>query len=577
MQVSVAPSSPHPGDVLLFQVAGAPPDVRVEWDGRPVAGFPSGSHWVALIGIDLDVRPGAVGWRVTRPSATKNGGALAAGAVTVRPRTFPTQKLTLPQAMVDLDPPRSRVSRASAAKSGRPWPTASASASGGAPSGTPSRAPEPTGGFGLRRIINGQPRSPHTGFDWAAPVGTPVLATNAGRAALVAEHFFAGRNVVLDHGLGLFTFYYHLDRDARRRGGAGRRRPGHRGRGRDRPRDGPAPPLRGAPRRRAGRPGGAPRADAAAGAPAPVVSGRAAPAASRRAQAASAPSDQTSASEATRSRRTSPRGTFTVTEGSSRLSARRSRAERAEPDEEGPDRRQAEPGLAPGHGEGVRAAVVEAGQRLVDQRVQERADAREHRGPEQVLGGQIEPCEVRAREVAAPEPEVARQVAEHVDELEPLAEARPERPHPRQVPSRAARPVGRRHVRPELAHAARVHVGVAIQVGARLEGADEEGHLWREVLEDLDHGLGEGEEDARGAGAVPRLERAVRRQDVGQAREQEPLRGRLVSRPGLGEDRGRGVRRPGGRLEARGAPRAARAGAARAYPRSCPPSARRDR
>jgi murein DD-endopeptidase MepM/ murein hydrolase activator NlpD len=38
-----------------------------------------------------------------------------------------------------------------------------------------------------------------------------VLAVNAGRAALVAEHFFAGRNVVLDHGLGLFTLYYHLD------------------------------------------------------------------------------------------------------------------------------------------------------------------------------------------------------------------------------------------------------------------------------------------------------------------------------------------------------------------------------
>ena len=211
MQVSVAPSSPHPGDVLLFQVTGAPPDVRVEWDGRPVAGFPSGSHWVALIGIDLDVRPGAVGWRVTRPSATKNGGALAAGAVTVRPRTFPTQKLTFPQAMVDLDPPTlARVAsergevRAALADSVRErlWR---------GPFRHPVESARATGGFGLRRIINGQPRSPHTGFDWAAPVGTPVLATNAGRVALVAEHFFAGRNVVLDHGLGLFTFYYHLD------------------------------------------------------------------------------------------------------------------------------------------------------------------------------------------------------------------------------------------------------------------------------------------------------------------------------------------------------------------------------
>ena len=69
---------------------------------------------------------------------------------------------------------------------------------------------QPTGGYGLRRVINGQPRSPHTGYDWAAPAGTPVHAVGAGRVALVAEHFFAGRNVVLDHGLGLFTLYYHL-------------------------------------------------------------------------------------------------------------------------------------------------------------------------------------------------------------------------------------------------------------------------------------------------------------------------------------------------------------------------------
>ena len=211
MQVSVAPSSPQPGDVLLFQVTGAPPDVRVEWDGRAVAGFPSGSHWVALIGIDLDMRPGAVGWRVTRPSATKNGGALAAGVVTVRPRRSRRSSSRSRRRWSIWMRPRSRGSRASAAKSRPPWPTGASERLWRGPFRAPSRAAEPTGGFGLRRIINGQPRSPHTGFDWAAPVGTPVLATNAGRAALVAEHFFAGRNVVLDHGLGLFTFYYHLD------------------------------------------------------------------------------------------------------------------------------------------------------------------------------------------------------------------------------------------------------------------------------------------------------------------------------------------------------------------------------
>lgn len=211
VRVSVTPASPRPGDILLLQVTGAPPDLRVEWDGRPVPVFPSAGGWAALVGLDLDVRPQPIGWRVTRPSVAKNGGALAAGAVTVRSRTFPTQPLTLPKGMVDLD--AATLARVDAERG--ELKAALAAGTGERLWRGPFRAPldggQPTGGYGLRRVINGQPRSPHTGYDWAAPIGTPVLAVNGGRAALVAEHFFAGRNVVLDHGLGLFTLYYHLD------------------------------------------------------------------------------------------------------------------------------------------------------------------------------------------------------------------------------------------------------------------------------------------------------------------------------------------------------------------------------
>ncbi|MBM3217562.1 MAG: M23 family metallopeptidase [Candidatus Rokubacteria bacterium] len=70
---------------------------------------------------------------------------------------------------------------------------------------------EPGTGFGARRVINGQPRAPHSGIDFAAPVGAPVLAANRGRVAIVAEFFFPGRLVILDHGLGLHTAYFHLD------------------------------------------------------------------------------------------------------------------------------------------------------------------------------------------------------------------------------------------------------------------------------------------------------------------------------------------------------------------------------
>jgi murein DD-endopeptidase MepM/ murein hydrolase activator NlpD len=210
VRVSITPPSPQPGDVVLLQVSGASADARVEWDGRAVPLFPTAQGVAALVGIDLDVRPGAIGWRVTGPGAAKNGGALAAGAVTVRARTFPTQPLTLPKGMVDLDAPT--LARVATEREALKLALA-----GSAPERLwrgPFRIPveggQPTGGFGLRRILNGQLRSPHTGYDWAAPAGAPVLAANAGRTALVAEHFFAGRNVLVDHGLGLFTLYFHL-------------------------------------------------------------------------------------------------------------------------------------------------------------------------------------------------------------------------------------------------------------------------------------------------------------------------------------------------------------------------------
>ncbi len=69
----------------------------------------------------------------------------------------------------------------------------------------------PTGGrFGARRIINGEPRSPHTGADYAMPQGTPVLAVDDAVVALTGEFFFSGNAVFLDHGNGLISMYFHL-------------------------------------------------------------------------------------------------------------------------------------------------------------------------------------------------------------------------------------------------------------------------------------------------------------------------------------------------------------------------------
>lgn len=66
--------------------------------------------------------------------------------------------------------------------------------------------------FGERRVFNNQPRSPHTGIDISSPQGTPVKASNSGRIVFANDLYYAGNTVIIDHGLGVFSFYCHFSK-----------------------------------------------------------------------------------------------------------------------------------------------------------------------------------------------------------------------------------------------------------------------------------------------------------------------------------------------------------------------------
>lgn len=70
-----------------------------------------------------------------------------------------------------------------------------------------------SGVFGSQRILNGEPRNPHSGVDVAAPTGTPIVAPAGGVISLAEEdHYFTGGTVMLDHGHGVQSIMIHMSR-----------------------------------------------------------------------------------------------------------------------------------------------------------------------------------------------------------------------------------------------------------------------------------------------------------------------------------------------------------------------------
>lgn len=68
-----------------------------------------------------------------------------------------------------------------------------------------------TGVFGTKRFFNGEERNPHSGVDYAADKGTPILSPAPGTVILTEDMFFNGNTVVIDHGMGFVSVLCHMD------------------------------------------------------------------------------------------------------------------------------------------------------------------------------------------------------------------------------------------------------------------------------------------------------------------------------------------------------------------------------
>ncbi|GAB6063313.1 M23 family metallopeptidase [Deferrisoma palaeochoriense] len=206
--VRIEPERPRQGEFfrIVWTPEGEGSGWRVRFGGREFWLWPaSDAAWEGLVAVDPDAAPGPAELEIAGP-----GGPAWRGHVTVEARAFGEQRLRVDPRHVNPDPAdaaraarEAKRIRAVLSRVSRPrlW---------AGPFRLPAEGPV-SSPFGVRRVYNGERRGYHSGLDIAAPRGAPVRAAERGVVALADDLFYTGRTVFLDHGLGLFTAYFHLD------------------------------------------------------------------------------------------------------------------------------------------------------------------------------------------------------------------------------------------------------------------------------------------------------------------------------------------------------------------------------
>ena len=205
--ITVTPSTFGQGEVSLVTLKQATGQPQMIWLGKRIPMIYNNSNelWAGFIGADLTTDPG----RYKLQISYANNAEPDSMPITVRSKDHGIRRITVPREMVELDHDTlqrvlreiSTVKQVFMRSSEDPlwW--------GRWTRPLPGTIVSP---FGCKNIVNDMERSPHSGVDLKAAAGTPIKATNRGLVALVAEHFFSGRSIVIDHGGGIFSMYFHL-------------------------------------------------------------------------------------------------------------------------------------------------------------------------------------------------------------------------------------------------------------------------------------------------------------------------------------------------------------------------------
>jgi len=203
--LELIPASAKPGDPLLLVVHGVEgvPDGTV---GSLSAEFyRHGDTAEALVGIPVEEEPGLLRVKVTAGALTLDGG------LEVVPPEFPERKLTVASKFVKIPKAAKARIKADQAAYQKAWATPFRPRAFGDNFEKPRDAVI-TAHFGDKRTLNGKKTTQHFGLDLDGSTGDEIRAANDGRVVMVRDCYTSGNTVLVEHGAGLITSYFHMSK-----------------------------------------------------------------------------------------------------------------------------------------------------------------------------------------------------------------------------------------------------------------------------------------------------------------------------------------------------------------------------
>lgn len=210
-QVVLQPGTAKPGDAVLITVKNADPThvPRGRLGGFDLDFLPSPAGWQALLGLPVETVDGALELSI---EMIANGEEVdVKGHLEVVPANFRKSELKVSKKFISPTKAQKKWSKEDQIAFDQAFAQPRTERLFSADFTWP-RYSEVTAPFGDLRMFNGKKKSQHFGVDLDGAIGDEAFAANDGKVVMQRECFGSGNTVLLFHGMGLYTAYFHLSR-----------------------------------------------------------------------------------------------------------------------------------------------------------------------------------------------------------------------------------------------------------------------------------------------------------------------------------------------------------------------------